>query len=66
MDENIIPRQCVNCGRSMVEVPLIPLLNRDGQAYICPQCMPVLIHQPQILVGKLAGAESLQPPEHGG
>ncbi|MBI4671061.1 MAG: hypothetical protein HY741_05270 [Chloroflexi bacterium] len=56
--------QCVNCERTVQEVPLVPLVLKNGQAYICPQCIPVLIHKPQVLIGKLAGAESLQPHEH--
>lgn len=61
---NQTSKQCMNCQRTLEQVPLIPLEHRDGLAYICPQCLPVLIHQPQKLVGKLAGAESLQGHEH--
>jgi hypothetical protein len=32
--------------------------------HICPQHLPVLIHNPQMLVGKLPGAEGLTPAEH--
>jgi hypothetical protein len=39
-------------------------MHRNGTAYICPQCLPVLIHQPQQLLTKLPGAEALQPHEH--
>ena len=56
--------QCVNCQRGVEQVPLLTLNHRGGTAYICPQCLPVLIHEPQLLVGKLAGAESLRPREH--
>jgi hypothetical protein len=45
-------------------VPLLTLNHRSGTAYICPQCLPVLIHEPQMLVGKLDGAETLRPHEH--
>ena len=58
------PVQCVNCERSVDQVPLIAIVHRGGAAYICPQCLPILIHEPQALVGKLAGAESLQPRGH--
>ena len=64
MDNNQVPAQCVNCGRSVEQVPLISIVHRDGPAYICPQCLPTLIHDPQALVGKLAGAEALRPHEH--
>lgn len=56
--------QCVNCGRSVQEVPLVPVLHKNGQAYICPQCMPVLIHQPHRLVEKLPGAAELEGHQH--
>ncbi len=58
------PMNCVNCGRSVDEVPLLVVAQRDGTSYICPQCLPVLIHQPQQLVDKLPGAGALQPHEH--
>lgn len=56
--------QCINCERTVEQVPLVPLVLKTGSAYICPQCLPVLIHKPQMLVGKLAGAEALAPHEH--
>lgn len=57
-------RRCVNCGRSADEVPLVMLVHRNGEGFICPQCLPALIHQPEIFVGKLSGAESLQAHAH--
>ena len=56
--------QCVNCERTVEEVPLLTLTHRTGVSYICPQCLPVLIHEPQQLLSKLPGAEALQPHEH--
>jgi hypothetical protein len=55
---------CVNCARTVEEVPLLMLVHRTGNAYICPQCLPILIHQPQNLASKLPGTEALQPHEH--
>jgi hypothetical protein len=46
------------------EVPLLSLTHRNGAAYICPQCLPILIHHPHELLSKLPGAEALQPHEH--
>jgi len=54
---------CVNCERTVEQVPLLSILHRDGAAYICPQCLPILIHKPYALAGKLGGVESLQPNE---
>ena len=42
--------QCVYCERTVEDVPLLNLTHRHGTAYICPQCLPILIHQPQQLL----------------
>ncbi len=55
---------CINCGRTVEEVPLLNVTHRGGVAHICPQCLPILSHDPQQLVNKLPGAEALQPHEH--
>jgi hypothetical protein len=55
---------CLNCGRSEQEIPLVPLHYRGEAWYLCPQCFPVMIHQPNKLVGKLPGAEDMQPANH--
>ena len=50
---------CLACDRSSEETPLICLEYRGAPLWICPQHMPLLIHQPEQLVGRLAGAENL-------
>ena len=55
---------CLNCNRSENEVPLVTLSYRGEAHYICPQCLPVLIHKPAQLTGKLAGAEGFAPANH--
>lgn len=52
---------CIHCERDNTQVPLIALDYQDKQAWICPKHMPVLIHKPHQLVGKLDGAEKLTP-----
>ena len=47
---------CLSCGRSSDEVALLPLEYRSRQLKVCPQCLPVLIHQPARLESKLPGA----------
>jgi hypothetical protein len=64
MSAEMTTARCVNCERTVEEVPLLTLTHRTGAAYICPQCLPVLIHEPQHLLNKLPGAEALQPHEH--
>lgn len=57
-------KQCMACGRGPDETPLLALEYRGATVWICPQHLPVLIHDPAKLVGKLAGAEHLRPAEH--
>jgi hypothetical protein len=57
--------QCLNCGESEQVVPLVTLQFRGARIWMCPQCLPILIHSPQKLAGKLPGAESLDGSRHG-
>jgi len=57
-------RTCLNCGRSEQEIPLVELHYRGESWHICPQCFPIMIHQPQKLAGKLPGAEDMLPTNH--
>ncbi|RME88212.1 MAG: hypothetical protein D6770_07540 [Anaerolineae bacterium] len=54
---------CLNCGRDEREVPLLSLHYRDRTLHICPQCLPLLIHSPERLIGKFPGAEALHPAD---
>ena len=55
--------RCVLCGEGSERVPLIRVEFRGGTWWICTQHLPVLIHDPQQLVGRMPGAESLGPSE---
>jgi hypothetical protein len=55
---------CLVCARSEQETPLVELHSRGQRLYICPQHLPVLIHDPGRLVGRLPGAEALRPADH--
>ena len=56
--------RCLVCDRTQDATPLIPLQYRSGRTWICPQHLPILIHDPTQLVGRLPGAEDLRPAEH--
>jgi hypothetical protein len=56
--------KCLNCEKSEQEVPLLSLRYQGNSLFICPQCLPVLIHKPANLAGKLPGLENIQPPKH--
>jgi hypothetical protein len=55
---------CVFCECNSDQVPLLTLNFRGKQTWICPQHLPVLIHDPVQLIGKLPGAENLSPADH--
>ncbi len=41
--------KCLNCGRTSDLVPLLRLEYREGEQWVCPQCLPILIHRPERL-----------------
>jgi Zn-finger nucleic acid-binding protein len=56
---------CLNCNASESEKPLLTIKFQGNEIYICPQCLPVLIHKPAKLADKLLGAENFgKPAEH--
>ena len=55
---------CLVCKQPSEEVPLINFRFKGAELWICPQHLPVLIHNPAALVGVLPGAEGLNPAKH--
>ena len=55
---------CIACGRGPDVVPLLTLEFRGRTFRICAQHLPVLIHDPGQLTGRLEGAENLSPADH--
>ena len=55
---------CLACNRSQRDVPLVSLVYQGSPHWICPQHLPLLIHDPARLAGKLDGAETMEPAEH--
>ncbi len=53
--------QCLACGRDSREIPIVQVQYLGATIGICPQHLPVLIHDPTQLAGRLAGAESMEP-----
>ena len=62
-DDSQNPR-CLACGRTDEETPLVSLRHRGAANWICPQHVPILIHDPGRLIGVLDGAEDLSPADH--
>ncbi len=53
-----IKETCIVCKRTENEVPLVVMKYKGEELRICPQHIPVLIHDPQKLVGLVEGAEN--------
>ena len=58
------PATCIACDRDDSQVPLLRLSFRDSEFRICPQHLPILIHDPTRLAGRLRGAESMEAADH--
>ncbi|MBI5351570.1 MAG: hypothetical protein HZB50_02915 [Chloroflexi bacterium] len=57
-------KTCLNCNRTDAQIPLITFTFKGEEQYICPQCLPVLIHKTQQLADKLPGVETTPPAAH--
>jgi hypothetical protein len=57
-------KRCLVCKTGTSAAPLLRLEYRDSFYWICPQHLPILIHDPGRLVGMLPGAEGLSPAAH--
>lgn len=63
MSDKQSAQHCLMCHRDAEQTPLIALEYRKSRLWICPQHLPVLIHDPAALIGTLPGAEQLKPAE---
>ena len=54
---------CLNCERTGELVPLLRLVYKQNVHWICPQCLPILIHKPERLPA-VAGAWTETKVEH--
>jgi hypothetical protein len=56
--------ECLVCRSGSETVPLIAFRFKGSDLWICPQHLPILIHDPGKLTGVLPGAEDLDPADH--
>ena len=54
---------CILCQRDSDATPLLTFEYRGSTFRICPQHLPVLIHDPSQLADVLPGAASMRPSE---
>jgi len=55
---------CIHCDRDDTQVPLLDFSYKNKQFSICSEHLPVLLHRPQEMIGKLPDAENLNPVNH--
>jgi hypothetical protein len=55
--------RCLSCERTSEQVPLLRLKYVEHEHWICPQCLPILIHKPERLPA-VAGAWTQNKVEH--
>lgn len=55
-----IEKACMFCKRTEDEIPLVQVDFKSKHYWICPQHIPVLIHDPQKLTGILPDAENME------
>jgi hypothetical protein len=53
-------RECLVCKRDAHEIPVTKFYYKGSHFYICAQHMPVIIHDPQKLIGLIPGADKMQ------
>ena len=61
MTENT--NRCLVCEQTSHQIPLLAIDYQGKQYWICPQHLPLLIHKPHELIGKLPGADQFKPYE---
>jgi hypothetical protein len=64
MENTDVAYTCVSCGRSEAEVPVLRWQFQGEQFTLCSSCLPILLHRPETLVGRLRGAEAIRPVQH--
>jgi hypothetical protein len=55
---------CLVCKRTSAEIPLISFRYQNSDLFICPQHLPILIHDPTKLAEVLPGAGGFEPAGH--
>jgi ribosomal protein L37AE/L43A len=64
MEKDSNKYNCLNCGNSEMEAPLVSVRYAGENIWICSPCMPVLIHNPAKMIGALQNADKIPPSPH--
>jgi len=57
-------KKCLSCERTDDQITLLHLTFKNEKKYICPQCLPTLIHKIHLLADKLPGVEMISTDHH--
>lgn len=63
MTNNNEPNKCISCEREEMIVPLVSITYAQNATWICTQCLPTLIHDPNKLQSKFKDMDTDNPPE---
>ena len=55
-----VEKKCIVCERNEDQIPLVKFDYKQTYFWICPQHIPVIIHNPEQLAGKVTGAENFE------
>jgi len=55
--------KCVSCEREENIVPLVSIRFSEKPSWICTQCLPTLIHNPDKLISKFENMTVDDPPK---
>jgi hypothetical protein len=64
MSTVLLSETCLSCGQTDDGMPLVALRYAGGQTWICPQCLPILIHHQDQLTEKLGRSKGTSTPPH--
>ncbi|MCF6270229.1 MAG: hypothetical protein L3J41_10985 [Melioribacteraceae bacterium] len=59
-NENL--KTCINCERPESVIPLVSITFAQNPTWICTQCLPTLIHNPDKLADKFSNMNTEEPP----
>lgn len=51
-------KTCFVCNKTEDEIPLVQMTYKGKEVRICPQHLPLLIHEPQKLAGMIENVEN--------
>ena len=50
-------KKCFNCKTPESEVPVVNMRYKNKELWVCPRCIPSMIHEPQLVEQSLTEAE---------